>query len=213
MATTARKNEGFRPSYRYLLKIYLSNFTGTMITFMLLGGTYLFMQSIGQADGEFMEFMEMVEPFFAPIFALMAGYLLLMLPIAVLYFNSIRYEIRNDEIIVASGILNKSVKHVPFRTITNLEVKRDLFDQLLGMGSLSIETAGSGSSIGPEEKLVGMIDVVERYNFVANKLRQFRSAMSPTQSGDDVEVRENQILMAILKELRGIRVELEKRSL
>ena len=36
------------------------------------------------------------------------------------YYRSLSYEIRDDEVIVHAGIWTKSVKHVPYRTVTNL---------------------------------------------------------------------------------------------
>ena len=98
------------------------------------------------------------------------------------YYHSIRYEIRNDEIVVIVGIVTKSVKHVPFRDITNIEVKRDPLERLLGLGSLSIQIAGSGGTSLPEATLMGLEDVETVYQHMADVLRQYRSPLSPSQT-------------------------------
>lgn len=35
------------------------------------------------------------------------------------YYRSLSYEIQNDEVIVNVGIITKTIKHVPYRTVTN----------------------------------------------------------------------------------------------
>jgi uncharacterized membrane protein YdbT with pleckstrin-like domain len=99
------------------------------------------------------------------------------------YFNSLSYEIHSDEVIVHAGIWTKSVKHVPFRTVTNLQVNRDIFDRwFFNIGSLNIQTAGMSGTTGAEENLVGLPNVDEVYDLVATQLRRFRGAMAPTAS-------------------------------
>ena len=68
--------------------------------------------------------------------------------LSVPYFRSLRYEVLEDEVIVHVGILTHSVKHVPYRTVTNITVRRDIFDRwFFNLGSLNIQTAGiSGQS-------------------------------------------------------------------
>jgi len=97
------------------------------------------------------------------------------------YYRSLSYEVRDDEVIVRAGIWTKSVKHVPYRTVTNLTVKRDILDRwLFGLGTLNIQTAGMSGQTGAEERLVGLPNVQEVYELVATELRRFRGGMAPT---------------------------------
>jgi uncharacterized membrane protein YdbT with pleckstrin-like domain len=133
---------------------------------------------------------------------------------SILNYRSIRYEITEDEIVVYSGVLNKTIKHVPFRTITNMQVIRRFWDRLFGLGILEIQTAGTGLAKA-EERLVGLSDVQGTYEYVANVLRRFRTALSPTQTtneqhGDNVTKSERDLLVQILNELRLIRKELRQ---
>jgi uncharacterized membrane protein YdbT with pleckstrin-like domain len=106
------------------------------------------------------------------------------------------------------------VKHVPYRTVTNITVKRDVLDRLLGLGTLTIQTAGMSGTKGAEESLVGLGEVAEVYTSVAQELRRFRGAMSPTQSEMESAAPDGQefSLGAILTEIRAIRQTLEARS-
>ena len=130
------------------------------------------------------------------------------------YFRSLKYEIRDDEVIVHAGIWTKSVKHVPYRTVTNLKVRRDIFDRwFFGIGSLKIQTAGMSGSTGAEESLLGLENVSEAYDIVAAKLRKFRGGMSPTAAGveGEADMDSSTLLGDLLNEVRAIRKTLEKK--
>lgn len=123
------------------------------------------------------------------------------------YYRSLKYEIHEDEVIVRVGVITQSVKHVPYRTVTNLTVRRGPFDRLLGIGTLNIQTAGMSGQSGAEERLIGLVNYDEVYGKVAGSLRRFRGGMSPTQA--DVEsISANgdaYMLAAILDEVKAIR--------
>lgn len=125
------------------------------------------------------------------------------------YYRSLRYEIQDDEVIVRAGIITRSVKHVPYRTVTNLKVKQDPFDRLFGIGTLNIQTAGMSGQTGAEESLVGLPNFQEVYEQVARTLRRFRGGMAPTQAEMEPAPAED-LLAAILDELRAIREALEQ---
>jgi membrane protein YdbS with pleckstrin-like domain len=128
------------------------------------------------------------------------------------YYRSLRYEIQEDEVIVHAGIVTRSVKHVPYRTVTNLTVKRDPLDRwFFGLGTLKIQTAGMSGQTGAEESLVGLVNVQEVYELVATELRRFRGSMAPTAAEVEAEPGREppEVLHAILAEVRSIRQRLE----
>ena len=128
------------------------------------------------------------------------------------YYRSLRYEIRRDEVIVKAGVITKSVKHVPFRTVTNLKTKQDPLDRLFGLGTLNIQTAGMSGQSGAEESLVGLPIFEDVYDQVAGALRSFRGSMAPTQTEEEFERGESEVLAAILSELRAIREVIQKNN-
>ncbi len=130
------------------------------------------------------------------------------------YYNSLRYEIHDDEVIVHVGVITKSVKHVPYRTVTNIVINRGILDRLFGLGTLNIQTAGMSGQTGAEEALVGLPNVQEVYDLVAVELRRFRAGMSPT--GADMDPAQPFTtsspageMAAILAEVKAIRSTLE----
>jgi len=96
------------------------------------------------------------------------------------YYRSLSYEIGEDEIVVRAGIWTQSVKHVPYRTITNITIKQDILDRPLGLGSIEVQTAGMSGTSTAEQKLAGLADAVAVYETVAERLSRFRSAQGPT---------------------------------
>jgi putative membrane protein len=125
------------------------------------------------------------------------------------YYRSLSYEIREDEVIVHVGIWTQSVKHVPYRTVTNLTVRRGVLDRWLGLGSLDIQTAGISGTSKAEQSLVGLERADQVYALVAAELRRFRGAMAPTAAGEDEQAGETALagetLDALLTEVRAIR--------
>lgn len=130
------------------------------------------------------------------------------------YYRSLSYEIQDDEVIMHVGIWTKSVKHVPYRTVTNLIVKRGILDRLFGLGTLKIQTAGMSGTTGAEESLEGLDNVQEVYDMVVTELRRFRGSMAPTAAEEEIEpaAASTDALSAILTEVRAIRHALEKRG-
>lgn len=126
-------------------------------------------------------------------------------------FKRYQYDLLDDEIVVHAGWLVQKVRHVPYRMVTNIEIKRGLLDRWLGIGTLNIETAGnSDPNQRAEAQLFGLEDVDGVYEEVAGCLRAFDEAQQrPTwertrrPAGDDAAVDED-VLQAILTELKSI---------
>ena len=174
----------FRPHMRYLFKLYIAAVGGSLFSWPVI------LLVIGQTP---LPGILLLIPLVI-LAATMIG--------ATLYYWSIAYQIDHDEVIVRAGVLRKTVKHVPFKNVTNITVTRDIRDRLLGIGSLLIQTAGTGGLI-PEEVLAGIRDLDDLYAYVAERLRSFKADMSATQTREQAIA--DPISMAILQELRAIR--------
>ena len=124
------------------------------------------------------------------------------------YYRSLSYEVQEDEVIVRAGIVTRSVKNVPYRTVTNLTVKRGLLDRWLGLGTVDIQTAGMSGTNNVEQSLVGLENAQEVYDLVVRELRRFRG--TATEGVGDVTVPASaDTLTAILDEVRAIRKALD----
>ena len=191
----------FIPNARYQIKLLVVN---TVIAFLILVGTGVLSALIGLDD-----------PSAAlTIFLIFAGfdalYWLVAIAVILPYYRSLRYEIREDEVIVHVGIFTHSVKHVPYRTVTNITVSRDIFDRwFFNLGTLQIQTAGMSGQSGAEEKLVGLENVQEVYEMVVTELRRFRGGMSPTAAEEEPGEMVKGTTADLLEEVRAIRRLLE----
>jgi membrane protein YdbS with pleckstrin-like domain len=183
----------FRPSRAFLYKMWAQGVMGaaliwsaTMLSFV--GLAYL----IGMNAAEHPPGQVTVATYWDPInFWMVVLNLIWLVPYLIFvpaYVRSIEYSVKSEsgetmpEVYVRKGIVTISRKHVPFRTITNIESKAGPFDRLFGIGSVSIETAGySGSqTTGPEEKLEGIVFYEEVRDFILNELRKYRAPYTTT---------------------------------
>jgi len=131
------------------------------------------------------------------------------------YCHSLDYEIQDDEVIVNVGIITKTVKHVPYRTVTNITINRGPLDRwIFKIGTLKIQTAGMSGQTGAEEELVGLQNVQEVYEMVVNELRKFRGGMTPTAADEENDLSTKPVIFQdeILEELRAIRGAIESRT-
>jgi len=202
------KAQTVQPDPKYLLRMRL---IATVVALAIIAGAILF-GLIMVIAGD-MRLRGMLVLFFV-VMAVDGLWWLVAIILTGPYYRSLRYEIQDDEVVVHVGIWTKSVKHVPYRTVTNVQVKRDVVDRLLGTGTLNIQTAGMSGQKGAEEQLVGLANVQEVYASVAGELRRFRGGMAPTQA--DVEEEPAVVLPEglgeILAEVRAIRKALEDRK-
>jgi uncharacterized membrane protein YdbT with pleckstrin-like domain len=189
----------FLPNSKYQFKLML---VITLIGFLVLLGTGIISVLISLDDPG----AGLVV--FGITFLALAIYWVVGMLISVPYFRSLRYEIQDDEVIVNVGIITHSVKHVPYRTVTNITVKRDIFDRwFFNLGTLTIQTAGMSGQSGAEESLAGLDNVQEVYELVVTELRRFRGAMSPTTVQEELP---SDGSGALLDEVQAIRKLLEK---
>ncbi|HHX65927.1 MAG TPA: PH domain-containing protein [Chloroflexi bacterium] len=134
-----------------------------------------------------------------------------------MYYRSLSYELTDEEVIVRKGIWTRTVQTVPYRTVTNVEVKRGPLDRMLGLASIDVHTAGYSQQTGSEAHLVGLADFESVEAELLAALRRYRArtgaaigaeelpeaVTSPSGAGSAV-------LDEILSELRAIRRNLEE---
>lgn len=144
------------------------------------------------------------------------AWVILALILAGPYYRSISYELTDEEILVRVGIWTKSVKYVPYRTITNIVARRGLLDRtLFDIGRLDVQTAGMSGQARVEAKLVGLAEYEEVYDIVRARLQRFRSSLAPTQTEEEpvpalAPAPSDDVLREILREVRAIRERLSE---
>jgi putative membrane protein len=64
----------------------------------------------------------------------------------VVYYYRFGYAITPDTFDVASGVFARRSREIPYRRIQNVDVRQGVFQRLLGLAVVTIETAGGGTS-------------------------------------------------------------------
>ncbi|UCG02798.1 MAG: PH domain-containing protein [Candidatus Heimdallarchaeota archaeon] len=184
---TIQKEKPFYPVSAFRNKLFLyiiTTFivvTGIIITF---GGIIIFFVSLDEdpsGDG-FGKWLTDYSQELISWYLIISVILMLLAAILVIFYvRNIEYIIEETEVIVRKGIINKTIKHVPFRTITNVSSRYGIYDRIFGIGTCEIETAGkSGQQTGPEEKIEGIRNFREVRDVVLSELRKFRGQYATT---------------------------------
>ncbi len=163
----------------------------------------------------FYEFDELISKIIIPTIIRVVVLSVIAIPLAIYYYNAISFEIVEDEVHVNRGILTKTKKIVPYRTITNIEIKRGPLDRILGIGTIELQTAGfSSNKMGPEERLDGIPrdQVDEIQQLLISSVRKIRGSPGTSHDGDTPSS-ENDTLSEMLleiKQLKSILLDMKK---
>ncbi|MFW9856952.1 MAG: PH domain-containing protein [Candidatus Thorarchaeota archaeon] len=135
--------------------------------------------------------------FFVPI--------LIFLPF---YVRTMLYIVHGDEVVVHKGIINRTVKHCPYRNIVNISTNAGPLDRVLGIGNVNIETAGASSSVTePEERLEGLRLYAEIRDYILRQIRAFQSIESNQIIEEGVPYSQEDLQresLMLLKEIRDL---------
>jgi uncharacterized membrane protein YdbT with pleckstrin-like domain len=132
-------------------------------------------------------------------------------PIAKLWIQNLAYIIREDRVTIRKGILTKTQQNIPYRSITDFVLQRSLYDRILGIGSIRIQTAGqSQQPSGYEGNMAGLIEYEKLHDELRERLRTLHPVSESLTTQEPVQKSTEQILEQILQELKAIRKNTEK---
>jgi uncharacterized membrane protein YdbT with pleckstrin-like domain len=127
------------------------------------------------------------------------------------YVRTMEFAILDNEVILKKGLINKEVKHIPFRTITNVSSRYGIYDSFFRIGTCEIETAGkSGQQTGPEGKIEGIRNFIEVRDLILDMLRQFRgqyataTELEPPSTSSPKGLEFHMEMLTELKEIKRI---------
>lgn len=119
-----------------------------------------------------------------------------------IYCRSIEYEFAERDLLVRRGIITRSESMVPYRMVTNVEVKRGPIARALGIGTLKVHTAGYSQQSRSEATLNGLSNWEEVRQQLLDRIHEHQAEepVGTTASGDVAT-----ILGDILAEVRALR--------
>ena len=133
-------------------------------------------------------------------------------PVLIMWVKNLSYVIGEEKITIHKGILTKVQKNIPYRAITDFIVNRSVFDRVLGIASIRIQTAGqSQTPMGYEGNIAGIKDWNELHRILRDRLKNLHplsEALATREPGSSSA--EGDLLVLILNELKAIRKVLER---
>lgn len=128
-----------------------------------------------------------------------------------LYYESMWYELREDEMSWKRGVWFHTTGIVPYNRITNLDIKQGPVMRALGISTLAIQTAGYSGQAVPEIRIEGM-EHAEELREILRSLVRHTSALGDGTGGVHAAVQPASTDQKILDELIRIRVVLEQQK-
>jgi membrane protein YdbS with pleckstrin-like domain len=130
-----------------------------------------------------------------------------------MYYDSMSYELREDEINWKRGVWFQTTGIVPYNRIVNLDLRQGPLMRFLGISTLAIQTAGYSGQAVPEIKIEGIGHAEELRELIRSHVRGSIShddgtgSAKPLSSPSGVSVHQQ-----MLVELQQIRSLLEQRQ-
>jgi uncharacterized protein len=134
-------------------------------------------------------------------------------PILFYWIKNLEYVIWDDRVSIHKGIMTKTVQNIPFRAITDFALVRTLYDRILKIGSIKIQTAGKSVQSGGsqyEGVLGGLADFDSLYNELRTKIRLLHPVSDTVTTVDTPRPSQDFLLKEILNELKEVRKNLGK---
>jgi len=126
-----------------------------------------------------------------------------------LYYESMWYELREDEMSWKRGIWFRTTGIVPYNRITNLDIRQGPVMRALGISTLAIQTAGYSGQVASEIKIEGVTSAEELRVFIRSMIRQVPHSGDGTGGEKFLPATTDQ---KILDELTRIRILLEEQK-
>lgn len=165
--------EGYRRLNR---KCMISMYIGYAISYALLLAGYLLLKTFSQ---KFLgSYYDLVQYAALAILAVALIYIIAAPPV---YYARYRYQITEDKVDVRYGIL--VIRHilVPIERVHQVEVSRGPIDTILGLGDVTITTAGGEATINYLE-IEEAEKIADRLNRLIGRMLQDRISTEPDPS-------------------------------
>lgn len=190
--------QSIKPDQKYFTKVLLIQLTISLYLLLAASIVHLIINIVNEGQQAIM------------IIWLVAFIIILLMwiistPISKIWIKNLNYMVYEDRIIINKGILTKTQQNIPFRAITDFAFERTLYDRILGIGSIKIQTAGQSTTpSGYEGKISGLIEYEKWYTELREKIKRLHTHLEENQNIMREEKDSTKILEAILQELKEI---------
>jgi membrane protein YdbS with pleckstrin-like domain len=130
---------------------------------------------------------------------------------AKLYYESMWYELHEDEMRWKRGVIFRRTGIVPYNRITNIDIRQGPVMRRLGISSLSIQTAGYSGRAQAEIRIEGIVHAEDLRELIRSMVRTCSGGDGTGTGRPEPDTRHRATDQQILDELKGIREILEKK--
>ncbi len=101
--------------------------------------------------------------------------LVIVVPVALWiprYYNSLVYELRDEEMECREGVWFRKISIIPYNRITNVDIVQGPLSRLLNIYTVKVQTAGYSSQVAKAEaRLLGIENPEEVKNMILSKIK------------------------------------------
>ena len=129
------------------------------------------------------------------------------------FFNTITYTLKDDHVEINKGVLWQQNKTIPFSKITDVKAIQGPLQRHFRIGSLFLQTAGTGAQNVAEGRLTGLTEYKQKQQDLLGYIRKHYTL---SKGGNEykqksTELNSEPVLNDILKSLQHIEKELKKK--
>jgi putative membrane protein len=77
---------------------------------------------------------------------LVVGWFVIALAYQLIYYQRFDYELTEDTLDIASGVVSRRQREIPIRRVQNVDISRNVVQRVLGLSRINLETAGGSST-------------------------------------------------------------------
>lgn len=126
--------------------------------------------------------------------SLVGSWFLVALAYQFVYYQRFEYELTDDTLDIASGVVSRRKREIPVGRVQNVDISRDVFQRALGLAQINLETAG-GSSTEASLRYVSL----EEANRLQAELGRLKRGEGSDETGE--ETPEQELFSVTSKEL------------
>ena len=121
-----------------------------------------------------------------PAFVIVAGFVVAS-AYQVVYYQRFEYELTQDSLDIASGVVSRRNREIPVDRVQNVDVSRNVLQRLFGIAEIRLETAG-GSSTEASLKCVSLPEARRLQDDIGRLKRGEESTAVPTNGREREEL-------------------------
>ena len=196
--------KSIKPDKKYFIKVIWILLTISIVSILLIGIIHLIID-LNQGEPQAVFIIWLVG-----ILCLLFMWLIAT-PIAFLWIKNLAYTVYGDRISIYKGIIKKTQQNIPYRAVTDFALERTLFDRILNLGSIKIQTAGqSPSPTGYEGKLAGLVEYEAWHTDLREHIKSLHPVAESITTKESTPRSDTELLSQILVELKEIKKNLVK---